>query len=86
MTETTLTLKQAALRYASLGLAVFPLQPGTKTPLTSHGCYYATTDQNQIRDWWEQNPDANIGIAAGQKSGGLVVIDMDKDEDRGIDG
>lgn len=31
-------------------------------------------------------PDANIGIATGSKSGGLVVIDLDVDEDKGING
>jgi hypothetical protein len=36
----------------------------------------ATSDQEQIRDWWTKNPDYNIGIAAGEASG-IVVFDID---------
>ena len=38
--------------------------------------------------WWSRWPTANIGIATGAVSGGLVVIDLDvdKDKDKGIDG
>jgi hypothetical protein len=33
----TIGLGVVALRYAALGLAVFPLKPGTKQPATEHG-------------------------------------------------
>lgn len=86
-------LKQWALTYAGLGLAVFPVKPPRmggrspgKEPLTHHGCKDATKDQQQITEWWDKYPDANIGIATGQISGGLVVIDLDIDEDKGING
>lgn len=36
--------------------------------------------------WWSRWPTANIGIATGAVSGGLVVIDLDVDKDKGIDG
>ena len=36
----------------------------------------ATTDINQIKQWWDKWPDDNIGIATGQKSN-LVIIDID---------
>jgi KaiC/GvpD/RAD55 family RecA-like ATPase len=36
----------------------------------------ATTDLDKIRAWWAQNPNYNIGIAAGEKSG-IVVFDID---------
>jgi putative DNA primase/helicase len=49
--------------------------PG-KHPRTAHGLKDATTDPEQIRAWWEQWPDANIGIATGAESD-LVVIDVD---------
>jgi hypothetical protein len=45
----------------------------------------ATTDPSQIKVWWQQWPDANVGIATGPESG-LVVLDIDVDVDKGIDG
>jgi predicted P-loop ATPase len=48
-------------------------KPG-KHPRTARGCLDASTDAEQIRAWWTQWPDANIGVATGN---GLVVIDID---------
>jgi RecA-family ATPase len=84
MTEKT--LKDWALTYARMGLAVFPLRPGDKRPATENGCKAATTSLQQIADWWDRYPDCNIGIATGGISGGLVVIDLDIDETKGING
>ena len=81
-----MTLKEWALEYAGMGLAVFPLRARNKTPATKNGCKDATTDQKQIAAWWDRWPDANIGIATGSVSGGLVVIDLDRDEEKGFDG
>ena len=87
------TMKQCALEYADMGLAVLPIKPprigGTapgKMPYISEWQHKASTDRKQIDDWWTRWPDANIGIATGCISGGLVVIDLDIDKDRGIDG
>lgn len=71
---------EEALRYAAIGLPVLPLQPHGKIAINEHGSRGATTDEEQIRRWWTQWPQANIGIATG---GRLVVIDEDNDEDRG---
>ena len=46
-------MKENALYYASLGLAVFPLLPKDKKPATIHGCLDATTDVEQIKSWWK---------------------------------
>lgn len=89
-----MTIKDQALYYASLGLAVLPLKPPRipgqkkpgKEPMTAHGVKDATTDRAVISQWWDNCPDANIGIATGSRSGGLVVIDLDIDEDRGLNG
>ena len=78
--------KDAAQHYALQGLAVFPLRPNDKRPLTKNGCKDATTDVLQVNTWWTRWPNANIGIATGRKSGGLVVIDVDIDDDKGEDG
>lgn len=80
------TLKEWALTYADMGLAVFPLRPKDKRPATENGCKAATTNKQQIADWWDRHPECNIGIATGGSSGGLVVIDLDVDENKGING
>lgn len=73
---TTTTKLQAALAYASWGWHVLPLIQNDKRPACAHGVHDATTDINQITAWWTQNPEYNIGIAAGEKSG-IVVFDID---------
>ncbi len=79
-------MKERALQYARSGLSVFPIKPRSKQPLTPHGFKDASKDPQQIENWWSKWPSANIGIATGQASGGLVVIDLDVDKDKGIDG
>ena len=81
-----ITPYQAAVEYINLGLAVFPLKYRGKTPLTKNGCKDATTDAAIVKGWWQKWPNANVGIATGSKSGGLVVVDLDIDEDKGLDG
>jgi hypothetical protein len=81
-----------ALLYASHGWHVFPLHTPDgaggcscrkpdcgsigKHPRTFKGLKEATTDEAQIRRWWTQFPDANIGIATGKISN-LLAIDVD---------
>jgi len=82
-----------ALRYAALGWPVFPVyemkedggcscgkpdcsNPG-KHPRTAKGFENATTDAEQIRKWWGAWPNANIGVATGERSG-IWVLDVDK--------
>jgi putative DNA primase/helicase len=66
-----------ALAYANMGWDVFPLTPNTKIPLPgSSGFKDATKDKVKIQAWWDRTPDANIGIATGQRSG-IVVLDVD---------
>ena len=86
VTDAVASMKEWALRYAHLGLAVFPVKEKGKAPATPHGCKDATTDALQIETWWNINPQHNIGIATGSRSGGLVVIDLDIDEEKGKNG
>lgn len=68
-----------ALKYASLGIRVFPLKPRDKVPhgkLVPKGVKQATIDPKVITDWWTRVPDANIGIALGKESG-VVALDLD---------
>jgi hypothetical protein len=72
-------LLRAALAYARAGLRVLPLGVRAKVPLIperegGRGVLDATTDEFQIRQWWQREPQANIGLAAGV---GLLVIDVD---------
>lgn len=75
----------AAIEYASKGMAVFPLKPRDKIPMTKNGVKNATTNFDQIEKWWTKHPNANIGVACGEASGGLLVIDLDEKEN-GISG
>ena len=65
---------EAALRYAALGLRVIPLRPREKVPILSDWPAKATTDNETITKWWQQNPDANVGLVCGEL---LVVLDVD---------
>lgn len=80
-----MNMMEQAIKYAEMGLAVFPVRQN-KTPYTPHGCKDAKTDIRAIKNWWKRYPDANIGIATGSISGGIVVIDIDIDEDKGVYG
>ena len=80
-----MSLVDEALKYAEMGLAVFPVNRN-KSPCTPHGCKDAKKDPGAIKNWWKKFPDANIGIATGSISGGIVVIDIDVDDNRGIYG
>ncbi len=75
-----------ALRLAERGVPVFPCREdkapligpdtdehGEKIPRTG-GFYQATTDHQQVREWWSQWPDALIGVPTGPK---FVVLDLD---------
>ena len=75
----------AAIEYASKGMAVFPLKPRAKEPITKNGVKDATTNFNTIEKWWSKHPNSNIGIACGQPSSGLLVIDLDVKEN-GVNG
>jgi len=67
---------EAALKYASWGWHVLPVIPNGKTPACQGGVNSATVDTNQIRRWWSENPEYNIGVAAGKHSG-VIVFDVD---------
>lgn len=92
--EATVNQLAAALRYAALGWPVFPLHTPSgegcsclasdcksigKHPRTMDGFKSATTEETRIRGWWRTWPLANIGIAAGARSG-FFVVDVDPDK------
>lgn len=67
---------EEALALAEAGIFVIPLIPRKKTPITEHGVNDATTSLIQIKKWWKKWPEANIGIAVGEKSG-IIALDLD---------
>jgi hypothetical protein len=71
-----MTKLEVALAYASWGWHVLPVVQNGKVPATRHGVHDSTTDASKIKQWWTENPDYNIGVATGEKSG-IVVFDID---------
>jgi len=59
-------------------MAVFPVRPRGKKPLTVNGFHDATTDPQQITEWWSETPDANIGLPLA--ANGLCAVDLDGPE------
>jgi replicative DNA helicase len=68
-----------ARAYARAGWQVFPCQPRDKKPLV-RWADLATTEDNMLCGWWETQPDANIAIACGKRSG-IIVLDVDAGHD-----
>jgi putative DNA primase/helicase len=80
----------AALAYAREGWPVFPCHPDTKRPLTPKGkdadggFKHATTNNQQISEWWRRWPKATIGVPTGRAIGAFVIdIDAGTDETTG---
>jgi hypothetical protein len=72
---TGVTLRRA-LAYARYGWPVFPCLPGEKIPATRHGYRDATTDPQQITDWFGRGFLWNLAIATGAP--GPDVLDVDQ--------
>ncbi|MEJ7649406.1 MAG: bifunctional DNA primase/polymerase [Nakamurella sp.] len=67
----------AALQAAAAGWRVHPCRsagPAAKAPHLPHGHHEATTDPDQVRDWWTRWPDALIGAVVPDT---LLVLDID---------
>lgn len=69
-------LHNAARAYAKRGWPVFPCKPGQKVPDTRNGVKDATCATRQIDEWWNANPERNIGLATGDPSG-VWIVDID---------
>ena len=65
-----------ALAYARRGWPIFPCLPGQKIPATPHGYKDATTDEQQITEWFGRGQRWNLAIATGTP--GPDVLDIDQ--------
>lgn len=75
---------RAARDYIERGWAVIPLAPEGKEPVTRRGLNDWTDNPEQADVWWGQgeyegrgDPYRNVGIVCGERSRGLLVIDLD---------
>ena len=69
-----------ALTLALRGFHVFPVKAGAKMPpLIKDFPSAASRDAGQLRSWWGNWPDANIGISTSQfgDDEALLVVDVD---------
>lgn len=74
---------EALLLVEQHGFCIFPVShPGMggpsagKRPLIKGWQNLATTDPSTIEEWWGRWPEANIGVATGEKYD-LAVLDVD---------
>ena len=71
----------AAQYWAGKGFKVFPLRKGLKIPATGDGFKSATTSDEALNHWFNNDLGYNLGLATGH---GLVVVDLDRKH--GVDG
>ena len=68
---------------AKRGFHVFPLCPNTKLPAIKGFPVKATYDLGQLRKWWGENPQYNIGISTSRFNGSQAVLAVDVDDKDG---
>jgi hypothetical protein len=67
----------AAQALAARGLAVFPVAPDCRRPLTPHGYKDAAKAPEAVAALWRRFPSANLAVACGSVSGAFVLdVDM----------
>lgn len=66
-------------------LSILPLKGKIPAIPGGHGAKGASNSADQVEKWWTDRPNANIGIATGEVNG-IVVIDVDVDNEKGLDG
>lgn len=65
---------ESAQAWAAGGWEVFPLNGKIPAIRGGRGVLDATTDPEQIKAWWDQYPDANVGVRVPEN---MVVLDVD---------
>jgi hypothetical protein len=82
VTGVTLLGGQRALahEWAAAGFKVLPLSP-KKQPRIKGAFHNATSDHQQIDEWWDWRSDCIVGVVPG--SGGCIVLDVDDNDGKG---
>ena len=72
------TILTVAKGYTKRGWRVFPLQ-GKHPYAGTHGLTDASGDGSQVVAWWQQHPEANVGVRTGAApdGSGIWVLDLD---------
>jgi len=70
------TMQQTALELLSYGLTIHPLRPRDKAPAVQ-GWQQLRMTEVDVRAYWGQHPDANVGLICGAT--GWVALDLDGD-------
>ncbi|MDP3725847.1 MAG: bifunctional DNA primase/polymerase [bacterium] len=71
-------LKDAALKYLNYGFSIIPVGIDKKPLIEWKRFQTVRATPEQIKGWFDLNPDMNIGTTTGAISG-VVVIDIEKD-------
>jgi hypothetical protein len=75
----SLGIRNTALDYLSRGWSVVPIRHRNKRPLIRWEAFqHRRPSREEVSDWFERWPDANLGVVTGCVSG-LVVLDVDPD-------
>ncbi len=70
----------AALEYYDMGLCIIPMRQDTKSPYIGWKQYQTEMPtRDNIVEWWEQWPDAMIGLVTGDLNG-ICLLDVDSVE------
>lgn len=70
---------QAALDYARRGWPIVPVKARDKKPWLASWQNEASADPATIASWWEQQPESNVGILLGPRSG-LIDVECDSEK------
>jgi len=72
-----MTLENATVEYLEQGFSIIPIRNGSKKPLIKWTPYQDTqATPNEVEEWFEKWPDAQIALVTGEVSG-VGVVDAD---------
>jgi len=76
-------LLEAALKYKEMGLSVIPVKQDKKPLIKWEAYQRERADNEQIKEWWHEWPNANVAIVTGEISG-VDVVDADSEDGKGV--
>ena len=69
--------KNSAIDYVSQGFSITPIVKGTKANFRQSWSKDCINEISKAKQWWNRYPNDNIAIITGDRSKGLLVIDVD---------